>query len=49
MAVVQSDTQWQDYEQTHPSENESGAGFQKEDNRETIELVWTCDEETKNI
>ena len=41
---VRSDTQRQDQEWTHPRNNNSGAGFQK-DHREKIELVRACDEE----
>ena len=40
---VRSDTQIQDQERTHPMENKSGSGFQK-DHGEIIELVWACDE-----
>ena len=43
---VQSDTQRQDQERTHPRNNENDAGFQK-DHRETIELVRECDEERR--
>ena len=39
---VRSDTQRQDQERTHPRDNESGT---EKYNGETIELVWTCDEE----
>ena len=42
--VVRSDTQRQDHERTHPSNNESDAWFQK-DHREKIDMVWACDEE----
>ena len=45
---VRSDTQRQEQEQTHPRNNESGAGFQK-DHREKIELVRACDEERTDI
>ena len=41
---VRSDPQRQDQERTHPRNNESDAGFQK-DHGETIELVRACDEE----
>ena len=41
---VRSDTQRQDEERTHTRDNESGAGFQK-DHRETIGMIWACDEE----
>ena len=41
---VRSDTQIQDQEWTHPRNNKSGAGFQK-DHREKIDLVRACDEE----
>ena len=41
---VRSDTQRQDQEWTHPRNNKSGAGFQK-DHREKIELVRAYDEE----
>ena len=41
---VRSDTQIQDLERTHPRNNESGAGFQK-DHRAKIELIRACDEE----
>ncbi len=41
---VRSDTQRQDQELTHPRNNKSGAGFQK-DHQEKIELVRACDEE----
>ena len=41
---VRSDTQRQYQELTHPRNNKSGAGFQK-DHREKIELVRACGEE----
>ena len=41
---VRSDTQRQDQERTHPRDNESGTGFQK-DHGETIDLERACDEE----
>ena len=41
---VRSDTQRQDQEWTHPRNNKSSAGFQK-DHREKIDLVRACDEE----
>ena len=42
---VQSDTQIQDQERTHPRNRESYAGFQQ-DHGETIELVLVCDDES---
>ena len=44
MMDVRSDTPRQDQERTHPRDNESGAGFQK-DHGETVELVRAYDEE----
>ena len=43
---VPSDTQRQDQGRTHPRNNESGAGFQK-DHEETIALVQACDEKRR--
>ena len=39
---VRSDTKRQDQELTHPRNNKSGAGFQK-DHREKIDLVRACE------
>ena len=45
---VRSDTQRQDPERTHPRNDESDAGFQK-DHGETIELIWAriCQEKRR--
>ena len=46
MMDVRSDMQRPDHERTHPRNNYSDAGFQKDDGK-TIELVQACREEKK--